>query len=286
MKNYSRIIAINGGAKTKAAMQLGSKIPVEGVRSRNLVIEVLKNDISFYNFGQEYNFDDALAFNRYPTDTHFCGILLEYLNFKGHPLLNKSSLSYKRSTEKTAQMVRMAMHGLPVPHSLIVHKYMYQEQLPLIESKLNYPFVAKVDGIKGEKVAKIHNQDELHTFLESVKQIEIFICQEMIPNDGDIRILCTLGESLGAIKRTALPGEFLNNYAQGGSVEKYEPTPEEIELAVKASKVNRFDIAGVDIMHTPTGPVLLEVNMGPGVSGFESVFGVNYVFSTIGKKLS
>lgn len=286
MKSPKKIIALNAGKETLEAMNENSPLPTIGLSSRNLAIEVNGEDILVHEPEGLVNITDCIVFNRFPTNSHFSGILLEYLEHTGATLLNKASLSYRRSTEKTAQMVRMAMHGLPVPHTYIVHVKTYREHIEKIETSLQYPMVCKLDGIRGEKVAKVSSREEIEAFVADVDLIEIFTCQKLIPNSGDIRLICALGEYFGAIKRIAQEGSFFNNVAQGATVELYEPTKDEIALALRACKVNKFDIAGVDIMHTENGPVLIEVNMGPGVDGFESVHGTNTVFSHIAKLIA
>ena len=75
---------------------------------------------------------------------------------------------------------------------------------------------------------------------------------------------------MAAIERTASPGEFRANIYQGGSAAVVKITKEERALAVKATKVLGLDVAGVDIIRSNKGPLLLEVNSSPGLEGIEN----------------
>jgi len=80
---------------------------------------------------------------------------------------------------------------------------------------------------------------------------------------------------VAAIERTALKGEFQSNIHMGGSAKKVKITAEERKLAVKASKILNLAVAGVDIIRSNKGPLLLEVNSSPGLEGIETATGKN-----------
>ena len=73
--------------------------------------------------------------------------------------------------------------------------------------------------------------------------------------------------------RTAQPGEFRSNVHQGGSVSKVRLTKEERRTAIKAARVLKLNVAGVDILRSDTGPKILEVNSSPGLEGIEKATG-------------
>ena len=72
------------------------------------------------------------------------------------------------------------------------------------------------------------------------------------------------------MKRTAKPGEFRSNVHLGGKAENYETTPQEEESAVRAAKVLGLHVAGVDLIQSERGPLVLEVNSSPGLEGIET----------------
>ena len=91
MKNISQIVALNAGKETISALSEGTTLSVKGIKTRELAIEIDGREVKIFNTDEELNFDDSLVFNRFPTNSHFCGILLEYLNHKGVEILNKQS---------------------------------------------------------------------------------------------------------------------------------------------------------------------------------------------------
>ena len=88
--------------------------------------------------------------------------------------------------------------------------------------------------------------------------------------------------------REAKKGEFRSNIHQGGLAKKIRITTEERKLAIKAAKIFKLDVAGVDIIRSNKGPLVLEVNSSPGLEGIESITGkdiANNIILSIEKKL-
>ena len=84
------------------------------------------------------------------------------------------------------------------------------------------------------------------------------------------------GEAIGAMKKTAPPGEFLTNIARGGLASKADLTDELKDLAEKTARVFKTDYVGVDIMYDTEGrPYILEANRGAQFEGFERSTGIN-----------
>jgi ribosomal protein S6--L-glutamate ligase len=76
-----------------------------------------------------------------------------------------------------------------------------------------------------------------------------------------------------AIRRSARPGEFRSNLHRGGTAEAVELTAEETEIALRAAAVMGLDVAGVDMLRSSRGPLVLEVNSSPGLRGIEEATG-------------
>jgi len=102
-----------------------------------------------------------------------------------------------------------------------------------------------------------------------------FLVQEFIKDAGgsDIRCFVIGGKVIAAMQRTAKEGEFRSNLHMGGSAKLIKLKPEERALAVKAAKVMGLDVAGVDIVRSAHGPLVLEVNSSPGLEGIEKATG-------------
>ena len=96
--------------------------------------------------------------------------------------------------------------------------------------------------------------------------------QEFIKESGgtDIRAFVVGDEVVASMKRIAPEGEFRSNVHRGGTMEKVQLTSEEENMAVNASRILGLSIAGVDLMRSNRGPLILEVNSSPGLQGIES----------------
>ena len=86
----------------------------------------------------------------------------------------------------------------------------------------------------------------------------------------DLRLFVINGKVVAAIERCAAPGEFRANIHQGGTASVVRISPEERALALKATKTMGLHVAGVDIIRSKSGPLLLEINSSPGLEGIES----------------
>jgi ribosomal protein S6--L-glutamate ligase len=92
---------------------------------------------------------------------------------------------------------------------------------------------------------------------------------------ADIRAFVVDGKIVGAMKRQGLPGEFRSNLHRGGSATLLELTKEERETAIKSAKKLGLAIAGVDMLQSSMGPLVMEVNSSPGLEGIEGATGVD-----------
>ncbi|MFS1165275.1 ATP-grasp domain-containing protein, partial [Aeromonas salmonicida] len=87
------------------------------------------------------------------------------------------------------------------------------------------------------------------------------------------RCLVVNGKVVAAMRRQAQPGEFRSNLHRGGTAEAIKISPEERATAVQAAKIMGLDVAGVDILRSARGPLVLEVNSSPGLQGVEAASG-------------
>ena len=108
--------------------------------------------------------------------------------------------------------------------------------------------------------------------------------QEYIKEAGgaDIRCFVIGGKVVAAMKRQAAAGEFRSNLHRGGSATLIKITPEERSTAVRAAKIMGLNVAGVDILRSNHGPVIMEVNSSPGLQGIEDATGKDVAGMIIG----
>ena len=94
-------------------------------------------------------------------------------------------------------------------------------------------------------------------------------------NGEDIRIFVVGNKIVASMKRSSALGEFRSNVHRGGNTEGIEPTPKEQFIALNAVKYLGLGVAGVDIIRSNQGPLLIEVNASPGLQGIEAATGVD-----------
>ena len=133
----------------------------------------------------------------------------------------------------------------------------------------SYPVVVKIlNGNQGIGVELINNQTDYRHFENSYPDQEAFIAQEFIAEAGkqDKRLLVVGDKCVAAMTRQSTSEDFRANLHTGGIASPYRPTPQEISLAVQTTKAFGLLYAGVDIIDSSRGPLILEVNPSPGLT--------------------
>jgi len=147
------------------------------------------------------------------------------------------------------------------------------------------PVILKLlSGTHGKGVMLGKDLDEIQASLETVWALnQTLLIQEYVDHDPgvDIRVLVVGGRVLGAMKRVAQLGRFRANVHQGALVEPY-PLTEVLEwLSLQAVEIMGLDIAGVDLVASRNGYLVIEINSAPGFEGFEKATGVNVAAETL-----
>ena len=141
------------------------------------------------------------------------------------------------------------------------------------------PLVIKLlEGTQGLGVVLADNKNSAESILEAFNGLQArVIAQEFIKEAGgaDIRVFIVDGVVVGAMKRQGKEGEFRSNLHRGGTANVIQLTDEEENAALKAAKAMGLGIAGVDLLQSSRGPLILEVNSSPGLEGIESATGKN-----------
>jgi ribosomal protein S6--L-glutamate ligase len=154
------------------------------------------------------------------------------------------------------------------------------------------PLIIKLlESTQGKGVVLAETNKAAESVINAFKSVQTnILVQEFIKeaNGQDIRCFVVDGRVVASIQRQAEKGEFRANIHQGGKASIVKITPEEKKLAIKASKVLNLAVAGVDIIRSNKGPLLLEVNSSPGLEGIENATGkdiANTLITAIEKKL-
>ena len=154
------------------------------------------------------------------------------------------------------------------------------------------PLVIKLlQSAQGKGVVSAETNKAAESVINAFKSLQAnILVQEFIKEAGgkDLRCFVVNGKVVASIERTAPKGEFSSNIHMGGMAKKVKISQEERRLALKAAKILNLAVAGVDIIRSNKGPLLLEVNSSPGLEGIETATGkdiANEMIIAIEKKL-
>ncbi len=182
-----------------------------------------------------------------------------------------SSKGLLASRSKLHSLQVLAGEGVLMPKTIYPSPYfsMYR-----IEETVGMPCVIKLlSGTHGIGVILVDNRMTAESVMESfIKLKQKFIVQEYISEAGgsDVRTLVVNNQVVAAMRRTAQQGDFRSNLHRGATSEIIEPSPEMIDMALRAVRILGLEVAGVDMLQSRRGPLLLEVNASPGLEGIET----------------
>ena len=188
------------------------------------------------------------------------------------------------SRDKLRSLQILSRHNIGIPRTSFVRDK--KDVLPAIERVGGAPVVLKlIEGTQGIGVVLCETEKAAESVLEAFMGLKANIMvQEYIREAGgaDIRCLVVGDKVIAAMKRQAKPGEFRSNLHRGGSASLIRITPEERATAVRAAKIMGLNVAGVDILRSNHGPVVMEVNSSPGLEGIETATGKDVAGMIIG----
>lgn len=189
-----------------------------------------------------------------------------------------------RARDKLRCLQLLAAHGLPMPRTAVGDNPGDTDDLLSMLGEA--PHVIKLnEGAQGQGVVLADRRAASASVIEAFSGLYAnFLVQEFIAEAGgsDLRCLVVGGRVVAAIRRQARPGEFRANLHRGGSAAAVEPRAEESVMAVRAAAVIGLGVAGVDLLRSRRGPLLLEVNASPGLEGVEGATGVDVAAAIVG----
>ena len=205
--------------------------------------------------------------------------LLEHWRSCGARIINNPE-SIALVKNKFLCLQRLEQAGLPVPPTIMVRS---TADLPAIIKRLGgLPVIIKLlKGAQGTGVMLGVKMSIVKSILRATWALDYdAILQKYIFSKGadgtnDIRVLVIGGRIIGTIRRYAKGGEFRSNIHCGGRAEPFELPASYRQIVLKAAKASGLDIAGVDLIDSDNGPVVLEINSSPGFEGLEKVTGLN-----------
>ncbi|MBF7052083.1 30S ribosomal protein S6--L-glutamate ligase [Halomonas sp. KAO] len=202
-----------------------------------------------------------------------CAVLRQF-EMMGTYVLN-DSVAITRSRDKLRSLQLLSRKGLGLPITGFAHS---PDDIPdLITMVKNAPLVIKLlEGTQGIGVVLAETNQAAESVIQAFMGMKANIMvQEYIKEarGADIRCLVIGDKVVAAMKRQAAEGEFRSNLHRGGTASVIRITPEERSTAIRAAKAMGLRVAGVDLLRSNHGPVIMEVNSSPGLQGIESATG-------------
>ncbi len=175
------------------------------------------------------------------------------------------------SRDKLRCLQVLSKEGIGLPKTVFTN---YSKNVDhVVASAGGAPVVLKLlEGTQGLGVVLAENLNAASSVLEAFNGLKArVIVQEFVKEakGADIRAFVVDGQVIGAMKRQGKPGEFRSNLHRGGTSQIIVLTPEEEATAIKAAQAVGLGIAGVDMLQSSRGPLVLEVNSSPGLEGIE-----------------
>ncbi len=206
--------------------------------------------------------------------TFYGTAVLRQFEIMGVYPLNES-VAISRSRDKLRSLQLLSRKGIGLPVTGFAHSP--DDVDDLIKMVGGAPCVIKLlEGTQGIGVVLAETQKAAESVIEAFMGLKAnILVQEYIKEAGgaDIRCLVVGDKVVAAMKRQAKEGEFRSNLHRGGAASLIKITPEERSAAVRAANVMGLNVAGVDILRSNHGPVVMEVNSSPGLEGIEVATG-------------
>jgi len=185
------------------------------------------------------------------------------------------SVAISRSRDKLRSMQLLSRKGIGLP--VTGFAYSPDDNEDLINLVGGAPLVIKLlEGTQGKGVVLAETNKAAESVIDAFHGLKAyFLTQEFIKEAGgsDIRCFVVGDKVVASMMRQAKEGEFRSNVHRGGQARAIRITPEERSTAVRAARIMGLNVAGVDIMRSNHGPVVLEVNSSPGLEGIEGSTG-------------
>lgn len=264
----------------EAGEMRGHKVEIIDHMKCMLVIEK-KNPMVWYN-GRKLDYFDAII-PRIGASVTFYGaaVVRQFEMMKVFSAIESQALIRSRDKLRSLQILSRA--GLGLPKTIFMD---YSKDTDgVIEAVGGAPVVIKLlEGTQGLGVVLAENKKAAKSVIEAFHGVKArIIVQEFIKEAGgaDIRAFIVNGEVVGAMRRQARDGEFRSNLHRGGHATLIKLGRREKHAAIMAARKMGLGVAGVDMLPSDRGPLIIEVNSSPGLEGIENATQANIAGSII-----
>ncbi len=239
-------------------------------------ILIQQNDLEIYYEGESLKGLDAVIPRIGASVTFYGSAVVRQFEMMDVFSVNRS-ISIVRSRDKLRSMQMLAAAGLALPRTAFTN--FSREEKNIIQQLGGAPLIIKLlEGTQGLGVVLAETEKAAKSVVETFHGLKArIIVQEYIKEAkaSDIRAFVVDGEIVGAMKRQAVEGEFRSNLHRGGSASLIRLKRSEKTAAIKAAKAMGLSMAGVDMLQSDRGPLILEVNSSPGLEGIEMATGID-----------
>ena len=239
-------------------------------------INIGENQTAIYYNGKKLGQYDAVLPRIGASQTSYGTAIVRQFEMIGDFVINKSD-AIKSSRDKLRSLQVLAKHGIDMPitgyasHTMDIHD--------VIEKVGKTPLIMKLlQGTQGNGMVLAETMKAAESVMNAFKQVDAdILIQEFIKESSgvDIRVIVVGKKVVAAMQRVAPEGEFRSNVHRGAATKHINLTPEEEEIAIKSTKILGLSVAGVDLMRSKRGPLVLEVNSSPGLQGIELLTGAD-----------
>ena len=202
--------------------------------------------------------------------------VVRHMSFAGIPVINQPDAILRSRNKLEAHQI-LVSKGLDMPATVYVAGHFYMDEL--VQTLGPPPWVIKVvAGTQGVGVLLAKSTKEAEAQLEfAAASRQPVLVQKFIAEakGADIRAFVVGNEVVAAMKRQAPNGEFRSNLHRGGSAKRYRLSNLEKATAIRAAQALGLEVAGVDMLLSNNGPLLMEVNSSPGIEGIENSTEIN-----------
>ena len=239
-------------------------------------INIGENQTAIYYDGKKLGRYDAVLPRIGASQTSYGTAIVRQFEMMGDFVINKSD-AIKSSRDKLRSLQVLAKHEIDMPitgyasHTMDIHD--------VIEKVGKTPLIMKLlQGTQGNGMVLAETMKAAESVMNAFKQVDAdILIQEFIKESSgvDIRAIVVGKKVVAAMQRVAPAGEFRSNVHRGAATKHINLTSEEEEIAIKSTKILGLSIAGVDLMRSKRGPLVLEVNSSPGLQGIELLTGAD-----------
>jgi ribosomal protein S6--L-glutamate ligase len=265
---YSHRRLVEAAAKRRHALEVINTLQVHMTITSNLP--------TLRYGGKKLPIYDAVIPRIGASITHYGLAVLRQFEMQGVYPLNES-VAIGRARDKLRALQLLARAGVGLPVTAFAHGPRKAENV--IREVGGAPVVVKlVEGTQGMGVILAETEGSAKSIIEAFSAANVnILVQEYIreAQGSDVRAFVIGGRVVAAMRRSGRPGEFRSNLHRGGTAEPARITPEEERTAIQSAAALGLNVAGVDMLRSARGPLVMEVNASPGFEGIERATGID-----------